>query len=127
MDGRVTAVLFVKDLAKVTAFYRGVLDTPVVYSDEYHAVLRCGTFALDLHQIPAQVAQGIHIDTPPQRREQAAIKLSFPIASIARARKAAAERGGQLDAGPPAWVIDQQKICMGHDPEGNVFQVKEED
>ncbi len=125
-DGRVSAVLFVKDLAKVTAFYREVLDTPVVYSDEYHAVLRCGTFALDLHQIPQQYAQDIRIEVPPERREQAAIKLSFPVDSIVRARKAAAERGGMLDAGPPAWVIEQQKICMGHDPEGNVFQVRED-
>ncbi len=126
--GEISAVLFVKDLGNVTAFYSAVLGVPCVYRDEYHAVLRFDNlFALDIHQIPAQYAAGIRIETPPQRRELAAIKLSFPVASIAQARHAAAEQGGLLDAGPPAWVIEQQKICMGHDPEGNVFQVKEED
>jgi catechol 2,3-dioxygenase-like lactoylglutathione lyase family enzyme len=127
MAGRVSAVLFVKDLAKVTDFYEAVLGVSRVYSDEYHKVLRCGTFALDIHQIPTRYAQDIHIDTPPQRREQAALKLSFPVDSIARARQAAAEHGGLLDPGPPVWVIEQQKICMGHDPEGNVFQLQEDD
>ena len=127
MSDKVSAILFVKDLARVTAFYREVLSARPGCASADHATLHCGTaFSLVLHQIPRQYADNIHIDTPPQRREQAAIKLCFPVDSIVRARKAAAELGGALDAGPPAWVIDQQKICMGCDPEGNVFQVNEE-
>jgi hypothetical protein len=38
----------------------------------------------------------------------------------------AAVRGGLLDAAPPAWVAEEQKICIGHDPEGNVIQLRED-
>jgi catechol 2,3-dioxygenase-like lactoylglutathione lyase family enzyme len=121
MSGRVSAVLYARDLAKVTAFYGAVLRQPLVYSDAYHAVLRCGTFALDIHQLPPDA------DATPEVRAHAAVKLSFPVDSIPRARQAAADHGGELDPGPPRWVVEQQKICDGRDPEGNVFQLREDD
>jgi catechol 2,3-dioxygenase-like lactoylglutathione lyase family enzyme len=127
MPGRVSAVLYVRDLAKVTAFYSAVLRQPLVYRDAYHAVLRCGIFALDIHQLPEHEVAALHLDTSPQRRDQAAVKLSFPVDSIVRARRVAAEHGGELDPGPPRWVVEQQKICDGRDPEGNVFQLREDD
>lgn len=123
MPGRVSAVLFVKDLATVSAFYSAVLRQPLVYRDAYHAVLRCGIFALDIHQLPPDALASN--ETGP--RAQAAVKLSFPVDSIVRARQVAAAQGGELDPGPPRWVIEQQKICDGRDPEGNVFQLREDD
>ncbi|TXT21085.1 MAG: hypothetical protein FD134_2770 [Gallionellaceae bacterium] len=123
MPGRVSAVLFVKDLAKVAAFYSAVLRQPLVYRDTYHAVLRCGIFALDIHQLPPETLPG----NASGSREQAAVKLSFPVDSIVRARHVAAVHGGALDPEPPRWVIEQQKICDGRDPEGNVFQLCEDD
>ncbi len=123
MPGRVSAVLYVKDLEKVTAFYSAMLRQPLVYRDAYHAVLRCGIFALDIHQLPADSMSTKERGT----REQAAVKLSFPVDSIVRARQVAAAHGGELDPGPPRWVIEQQKICDGRDPEGNVFQLREDD
>lgn len=126
MDNKVSAVVFVRDLARMTAFYQDVLNARAGCSGDGHATLHCAGFALVLHQIPRQHAENLRSETPPQRREQAAIKLCFPVDSIVRARRVAAERGGELDAGPPRWVVEQQKICLGHDPEGNVFQVSEE-
>jgi catechol 2,3-dioxygenase-like lactoylglutathione lyase family enzyme len=123
MPGRVSAVLYVKDLEKVTSFYSAVLRQPLVYRDAYHAVLRCGIFALDIHQLPAHAAAGNESAT----REAAAVKLSFPVDSIPRARQAAVAHGGELDPAPPRWVIEQQKICDARDPEGNVFQLREDD
>lgn len=122
MPTRVSAVLYVKDLEKVTAFYSAVLRQPLVYRDAWHAVLRCGIFALDIHQWPAGTAA-----VPDASRVHAAVKLSFPVDSIVRARQAAAEYGGELDPGPPRWVVEQQKRCEGRDPEGNVFQLREDD
>jgi catechol 2,3-dioxygenase-like lactoylglutathione lyase family enzyme len=120
MTERVSAVLFARNLGKMLDFYCAVLGRPCVYRDEYHAVLRCGIFALDIHQLPLHVAM-------PTQRQHAAVKLSFPVASIARARELAKSQGGELDPAPPRWVVEQQKICDGRDPEGNVFQLREDD
>ena len=126
MGGKVSAVLFVKDLSRMTAFYRAILHArPGCFSDN-HATLNCNNFALSLHQLPEHYAADVHIENPPRRREQAAIKLCFPVDSIVRVREAAAAHGGMLDAGPPRWVVEPQTICNGNDPEGNVFQVHEE-
>jgi catechol 2,3-dioxygenase-like lactoylglutathione lyase family enzyme len=122
---RMGVVLFVKDLPKTSAFYHAVLDLRMVSSDDDHVVFDCGNVELTLHSLPAPLARQVQITSPPQRRDHSAHKLSFRVDSIARAREAAAKAGGMLDAGPPAWVIDQQKICMGHDPEGNVFELRE--
>lgn len=123
MPGRVSAVLYARDLAQVTAFYSALLRQPLVYRDAYHAVLRCGIFALDIHQLPADAIEGNEGDA----RKPATVKLSFPVDSIMRARQAALAHGGELDPPPPRWVIEQQKICDGRDPEGNVFQLREDD
>lgn len=120
-------MLYARDFRRLLDFYCAVLDQRCVYRDEYHAVLRCGIFALDIHQLPPHAAQGVNLASSPQRREQAAVKLSFPVASIERARQLAAEHGGALDPAPPRWVVEQQKICDGYDPEGNVFQLREDD
>jgi catechol 2,3-dioxygenase-like lactoylglutathione lyase family enzyme len=122
MPGRVSAVLYVRDLEKVTAFYSALLRQPLVYRDAYHAVLRCGIFALDIHQLPADA-----LERNAHKPRDQSVKLSFPVDSIVRARHAAAAHGGELDPGPPRWVIEQQKICDGRDPEGNVFQLREDD
>lgn len=136
MTERVSAVLYARDMSRLLDFYCAVLDQRCVYRDTYHAVLRCGIFALDIHQLPAHSLQVMDPETrsvetsdagTTRRRTEAAVKLSFPVDSIARARHAAAEHGGTLDAPPPRWVVEQQKICDGVDPEGNVFQLREDD
>ena len=127
MPGRVSAVLYVRDLAKVAAFYSAVLRQPLVYRDAYHAVLRCGIFALDIHQVPEHEVAARTAASALEPRADAAVKLSFPVDSIARARQAAAKHGGELDRAPPRWVVEEQKICEGRDPEGNVFQLREDD
>jgi catechol 2,3-dioxygenase-like lactoylglutathione lyase family enzyme len=124
MPERVSAVLYARDMNKLLDFYCAVLGQPCVYRDAYHAVLRCGTFALDIHQLPAHDVEAIDTTRP---RTQAAVKLGFPVDSIARARSTAAEHGGELDPPPPRWVVEEQKICDGVDPEGNVFQLREAD
>ncbi|HEY0963570.1 MAG TPA: VOC family protein [Pseudomonadales bacterium] len=126
MTERVSAVLYARDMNRLLEFYCAVLDKRCVYRDIYHAVLRCGIFALDIHQLPAHAVQDSG-DARTGLRVHAAVKLSFPVDSIARARRVAAEHGGRLDAAPPRWVVEQQKICDGADPEGNVFQLREDD
>lgn len=47
----VRAVLFVKDLERVAAFYVGALALTRLSGDKDHAVLECDGFELVVHQI----------------------------------------------------------------------------
>lgn len=114
------AMIFVKDMGRMTAFYRDTLGLSVVpgRSVPGWTVLDAGGIHLALHQIPDAIAQGIEIGDPPEARENTPIKLVFQTSDMegvcARLRAAGARvfepRGsGSRDA---------------LDPEGNVFQIK---
>ena len=85
----VRAVLFAKDLEAVAAFYVGALALTRLSGDKDHAILECDGFELVVHQIPTQIADTIVIAQPPIRRVWGAIRLDFPVASIADSRKLA--------------------------------------
>jgi predicted enzyme related to lactoylglutathione lyase len=121
----VRAVLFVKDLAGAMAFYVGALGLTRVSGDQDHAVLECDGFELVVHQVPKQIADTIVITRPPVRRVWGAIRLDFPVASIADARRLARSLGGDVDDAPPAWAERDSGFFFGYDPEGNQFGVSE--
>jgi catechol 2,3-dioxygenase-like lactoylglutathione lyase family enzyme len=111
------ALLYVKDLPRMTAFYRDGLGLRVVTDSPTWVELDVGGVALGLHAIPDAIAKDITITTPPARRADTPIKLIFETldldASIAHATRA----GAVMDA-PSPWGS-----CDGIDPEGNVFQL----
>jgi catechol 2,3-dioxygenase-like lactoylglutathione lyase family enzyme len=119
------AVLFVKDLGKAAAFYIGALGMTRVSGDRDHEVLLCDTFELVVHRIPKQIADTIVIAQPPVRRVWAAIRLDFPVASIADSRRLARALGGDVDDAPPAWADPDTNLFFGYDPEGNQFGISE--
>ena len=121
----VSAVLFVKDLQTVAAFYAGALGMTCRFSDEHHSVMNCAGFDLIVHQIPLHVADGITIDNPPQRRVWGATRLDYPVPSISASRKMAQSLGGGIDDVPPEWADRNANFFLGHDPEGNQFGVSE--
>ena len=86
-------------------------------------VLSTSGFDLIVHQIPKHTAELIVIEQPPRRRERAAVKLRFPVKSIAEVRSLAESLGGEMDPSAKERAYDNETVCMGHDPEGNVFQV----
>jgi len=47
------------------------------------------------------------------------------VPSIAASRETAAKLGGELNPPEREWEFDQAKVCDGHDPEGNVFQLRQ--
>lgn len=118
------AVLFVKDVSRLTAFYAEVVGLPVTESGKTWARLGTGAFELVVHGIPPHIAATFEISTPPQRREDAAIKLIFPVANIAVARATTARLGGAMNPPDREWQLGALRVCDGHDPEGNVFQVR---
>lgn len=124
-SANVSAVLFVKDLDRVAAFYSVGLEMNRVTGDPDHSVLECRGFRLMVHQIPKHIADRIRIESPPHRRVEGAIRLNFPIQSIHDTRRAARSMGGDFDDAPPPWATPDSNVFLGHDPEGNVFAVSQ--
>src|SRR6185436_3536353 len=73
------AMIFVKDLERMSAFYRDALqlgELPEAEQDGW-VEFDAGGARLALHQIPPQYADGIVIGSPPQPREDVPTKLVF--------------------------------------------------
>ena len=114
------AMIFAKDMGRMTAFYREALALPFLAdeSSEGWAVFDAGGARLALHAIPAAIAQGIAITEPPRARAEGAIKLVFHAADLEAARARLVAHG--------AVMFDPRVSgsCDGLDPEGNVFQIQ---
>ena len=120
------AVVYAMNVERLAAFYAGVAGLRETGSESGHAVLEAPGFQLIVFAIPPQIAASIRIDTPPQLREETPIKLVFPVRSLAAARAAAKSLGGALDPDEKVWEFQGWRVCDGHDPEGNVIQVREQ-
>jgi predicted enzyme related to lactoylglutathione lyase len=118
-------VLFAKDLPRVAKFYEGTAGFSTVHTDAGLIVLESASQQLVLHGLPKKVAKAIEISSPPKRREGRAVKLIFPVASLAEARRQAAALGGGLDPEKKEFEARGFRACDGHDPEGNVVQFRE--
>jgi len=119
------AIIYAKDIQRLARFYAAVADMEVMHEVEDHIVLESETHELVIVALPADVAARIAITSPPARRENTAVKLTFAVSSLADARAVAAANGGELD--PPAreWKFQGLRVCDGCDPEGNMIQVRE--
>jgi catechol 2,3-dioxygenase-like lactoylglutathione lyase family enzyme len=124
-DPKPGAVLYAKDVELARAFYQDVLGLEPVDLKSDHVVLEAPMFQLVILEIPAAVASSIKVENPPRRRAETPIKLVFPVGSIADARAAAPARGGEFAPREREWEFQGCRVCDGHDPEGNVVQVRE--
>lgn len=125
MSGPAQAGLFVyaKDLMRMVVFYESLLGMTRAHASEGLVVLQSPQIQLVLHAIPAHIAEKIEIATPPEPREEAALKFFFTVPSIASARPAAAALGGVVMA--QTWQGKRFTACNACDPEGNLFQLRE--
>lgn len=119
------AVIFAKQLERLATFYQALLALPVTHTEADHVILESDGFELVIHAIPAHIADNITITEPPEVREGTAVKLVFPVASLVAARLAAAGFGGALNPMEREWTGGGYRACDGHDPEGNVFQLRQ--
>ena len=125
MAGPARAGLFVyvKDSERVSKFYESVAGMSRLHKTDELTVLESPDIQLLLHKIPSQVAKNIEIATPPQKRENTALKFFFSVPSLAKARAIARSLGGEVfneNWNGPGFIA-----CNAMDPEGNVFQVRE--
>jgi len=120
------SVVFAKDVERLSRFYEAVLGLQVLHNAADHWVLRADSgMELVVHGIPPAIAESFSISTPPERREDCALKLFFPVPSLAAARARARALGGGLQGPEREWEMRGFRACDGHDPEGNVLQLRE--
>ena len=123
------AIIFVKDMPSMAAFYQDALGLTEVVTDDTSdgwRVLSAGGMQLALHAIPAQIAEGFAISVPPEARSSAVTKLVFRVPDVVAARAALHARGvievNQFFVDPDRSLVR----CDFLDPEGNVFQISSE-
>jgi predicted enzyme related to lactoylglutathione lyase len=118
------AVLYVRDLARMRAFYEQCFAlTPAEPGDGY-CVLASADWDLSLVAVPPAAA-AIVIADPPERRAATPVKLAFEVASIEALRAAVTAAGGRLDPAGHAWEFRGRRHLDCLDPEGNVVQLRQ--
>ena len=122
---RAAAVVYAKNLKRIAEFYQRVASLSLKRAAEDHVVLVSESFELVVVQIPRHLAESIEIEEPAVRRTQNPIKLVFFVENIAVAREVANTRSVALNAPDDEWVFEGNRVCDGHDPEGNVFQLRQ--
>jgi hypothetical protein len=102
-------ILFAKDVAALSAFYRDILGLPLLpgASDEW-VELDAGACRIAIH------AGG---DAPATRRGP---KLVFGVRDVAAVRETLIARGAPMGK---VVVFGEISLCDGKDPEGHAFQL----
>ncbi len=122
-----SVVLFVDDVARLSRFYRDLAAMSVVHEANDHAILEVHGLQLVIHALPPGASEEHAADRPVAVREDSYMKLCLPVDSIAGARAVAAALGGRIKPTTAEWQASERgfRACDGHDPEGNVIQVRE--
>ena len=121
-------LIYAKDLARLAAFYRQLLSMAEVHATEELVGLRSSDGRLPngdliVHQIPVHIAETIVVASPPELREDTAIKPFFVVASFAEAQARASSLGGALFG--PQYEGPGFRLTNAYDPEGNIIQLRE--
>lgn len=119
------AVVYAKDLGLLSEFYAAVVDMAVTEAEAGHVTLEARGFQLVVVAIPPQIASTVTIESPPKRREATPIKLVFFVQSLEAASAKVAPLGGQMNPAERVWQFQGATVLDGHDPEGNVFQLRQ--
>jgi len=84
MSGPARAGLFLyaKDLVRLADFYEAGLGMARLHAAADLIVLQSADIQLVVHAIPAHIAADIVITSPPQKREDTALKFFFTVPSI---------------------------------------------
>ena len=107
-------MLFVKDLGRMTSFYADVLGMQPNEDTRQDNWVEFRESQFSLHAIPAAIASGIQIASPPAPREQTPAKLTFEVQDVDATLSKIESLGLPLLRRP--WGGTEAV-----DPEGNVF------
>ena len=120
---RAGALIYAKDLPRLSQFYKQLLAMQLLLADDEHHVLESADFQLIVHAIPPHIAAGITLTEPPALREDTAVKLFFSVSDLAAEAAVMVRLGGCLFE--PMWPGPGFAVRNGCDPEGNVFQLRQ--
>lgn len=111
-------ILFVDDVAAMTAFYRDALGlTPLDGATDGWACLAAGDGEVCLHAIPAQYRE----ENPDYaKREDSYVKFAFRSADVEKDRDELVAKGARMNE---IVRFGELTFCDGADPEGNIFQI----
>jgi AraC family transcriptional regulator len=110
------AMVFVKDIARMTEFYQTVLGLKPIAATRLDNYVEFES-GFSLHAIPAEIAQGIQIADPAVPREKGPTKLTFETPDLSREQSRLRSLGiPRLER--PWGVVDWI------DPEGNIFNLR---
>ncbi|MBC3874701.1 VOC family protein [Undibacterium flavidum] len=117
-------VLFVSDVPRMTAFYSTVAAMKILHEEPSYAILGIDGFELVIHALYGEPSPQNSTAVTVVVREDSYTKLCLPVANISIARAQADQLGGAIKSSAHEWVARGIRACDGHDPEGNVFQVR---
>ena len=125
MPGPARAGLFIyaKDYERLAKFYEAVAGMSRLHVSDELIVLQSPDIQILVHKLPGQFTKDIVITSPPQKRENTALKFFFTVTSLSKARTIAGGLGGEIFS--EKWSGPGFVVCNAMDPEGNVFQVRE--
>lgn len=119
---RAGAMLYASHPPLVARFYEHLLGMKPLAASPQRIVLESPDFQLVVHALPPAVAPTIHVPNPREPR-QTAVRLFFTVDSLKDARALARQLGGSI--GEPEFPGPGFVVCIGMDPEGNLFQIRE--
>ena len=120
-----SAVVFVADVSVVSRFYRDLASMDILVDDPTHVVLGIDGFQLVVHALRGEPTVRRKADGGVPVRSDSYVKICLPVRSLADARSIAAAHGGGLRPAAEEWEARGFRACDGHDPEGNVIQLRE--
>jgi predicted enzyme related to lactoylglutathione lyase len=116
------AVIYAADAARLSVFYARLTGFAIVQASDEYVLLRAPAFELVILTTAESRAAGNGSLTP---RTQAPIKPVFYVPDLAAARIVARELGGAVKSVDAEWRFHDSIVCDGHDPEGNIFQLRQ--
>lgn len=116
-------VIYASDIRRVADFYRNALSLELVDQDDAFVVVGNAHYEIAVVNTacggsPAAEPAPLHV------RTRTPLKCSFLVESLEHARAAAEACGGAFKPLASAWRWRDQLHLDGHDPEGNVVQVR---
>ncbi|UYB52448.1 hypothetical protein OCJ37_00295 [Xanthomonas sp. AM6] len=116
-------VIYARNIERVAGFYRNTLSLALVDQGDAFVVLGNPHYEIAVVRMAGDRARApesaaLHV------RTEAPLKGSFLVESLEHARSAAEASGGAFKPIALAWRWRDQLHLDGHDPEGNVVQVR---
>jgi predicted enzyme related to lactoylglutathione lyase len=114
--GLIGAVVYANDLSRLVEFYSSIAGLTPYASKKGFAILGSEPSQLVIVRVPRRVRTPL---------TSLRLPIVFAVEDIARARDRAVMLGGAMNGVEREWEFEGAKVCDGHDPEGNVFQLRQ--